>query len=296
MESIVYLNGSLVALANAKISISDQGFLYGYGLFQTVRAYHGKMFFLDRHIKRLYDAAEVIGMQHKLDGLDLEKACVETLTANKLKEARVRLTVTNGDSAALPWTDAGGAPSIVVTAVPYTPFTVEKYATGFRVGIASVRRARQSVVSSMKSINYLLNVMARMEAAEKGLDETILLNDGGYIAEGGGSNIFFVAGGELLTPSADSGIIPGVTREVIIEMAAGMDIKVKEGDIGPEALGSFDEAFMTNALIEVMPVVSVNDENGKVISIGGGKPGKVTRRLMAAYREKVERETMDTDI
>ena len=291
MAEIVYINGALVPRAKAHISVSDHGFLYGYGLFQTMRAYHGKLFLLDRHLKRLYEAAEVIGMRQKLDGIDLEKACAETLKANKLKEARMRLTVTNGESAALPWTDAGGEPNIVVTAVPYTPFTAGKYARGFKVGMATVRRARQSVVSSLKSINYLLNVMARMEAAANGMDETILLNDGGYIAEGGGSNIFFVEGGRLVTPSTDNGIIPGVTREVIMEMAGEMGIQVKEGDISPEALGGFDEVFMTNAVIEVMPVVSVKDEKCQMISIGGGKPGKVTQRLMAAYREMVERET-----
>jgi branched-chain amino acid aminotransferase group I len=291
MDEKIYLNGTIVPRSEARVSVADHGFLYGYGLFQTMRAYHGKLFLLDRHLKRLYEAAEVIGMRQKLDGIDLEKACVEALQANKLKEARVRLTVTNGESAALPWTDAGGAPNIVVTAVPYTPFTAEKYARGFKVGIASVRRARQSVVSNMKSINYLLNVMARMEAASNGMDETILLNDGGYIAEGGGSNIFFVEGERLITPSTDSGIIPGVTREVIMEMAGEMGIQVKEGDISPKALGRFDETFMTNAVIEVMPVVLVRDESGKEIVIGGGKPGKVTQRLMAAYRERVERET-----
>src|SRR4030042_107985 len=147
MENIVYLNGSLIPRSQAHISISDHGFLYGYGLFQTMRAYHGRLFLLDRHIKRLLEAAEIIGMRKKVEGLDLEKACVETLKVNGYKEARVRLTVTNGEGVALPWTDAGGKHSVVVTAVPYTPFTEEKYAEGLKVGVvASVRRARQSVV------------------------------------------------------------------------------------------------------------------------------------------------------
>ena len=156
MENIVYLNGTLVPRSEAYISVSDHGFLYGYGLFQTMRAYNGKMFLVDRHVKRLRDAAEIIGMGPKLAGLDLEKACRETLAANKLKDARVRLTVTNGEGSALPWVDVGGAPTVVVTAVPYTPFPPQKYEEGFKVGLASVRRARQSVVSSIKSINLSL--------------------------------------------------------------------------------------------------------------------------------------------
>jgi len=291
MENIVYINGSLVPRSKAHISISDHGFLYGYGLFQTMRAYHGNLFLLGRHLKKLYAAAEVIGMRQKLHGINLEKACVETLQANKLKEARVRLTVTNGESAALPWIDAVGAPNVVVTAVPYTPFKAEKYARGFKVGIASVRRARQSVVSSMKSINYLLNVMAQMEVAGQGLDEALLLNDDGYIAEGGGSNVFFVRSSKLVTPSPDSGIIPGVTRGVVMELAEGLGIGFTEGTVGKAVFTQCDEAFMTNALIEIMPVVSVSDESGQTATIGGGKPGKVTQQLMAAYREMVKKET-----
>ena len=292
MAEIVYVNGSMVPRAKARISVSDHGFLYGYGLFQTMRAYHGKLFLLDRHLKKLYAAAEVIGMRQKLDGIDLEKACVETLKANNLKKARVRLTVTNGESVALPWIDAAGAPNVIVTAVPYTPFSEEQYRQGFKVRVASVRRMGQSVVSSMKSINYLLNVMARMEAAAQGLDETVLLNDEGYVAEGGGSNIFFVREGRLITPNVKSGIIPGVTREAVIEMAASLGITVTEGTVGIGVFRKCDEAFMTNALIEIMPVTAVRDESsGQLLAVGGGKLGKVTQRLMAAYRERVERET-----
>jgi branched-chain amino acid aminotransferase group I len=291
MEEIVYLNGSLVPRSKACISVFDHGFLYGYGLFETMRAYHGKIFLLERHTKRLSGSAEVIGLGKKLVDIDLGKACRDTLGANNLKEARVRLTVTNGESDALPWTDAGGMPTVVVTARPYTPFSAEKYGEGFRVGIASVRRCRQSVVSSMKSINYLVNVMARMEAAANGLDEALLLNDDGYIAEGGGSNVFFVKSESLVTPSLDSGILPGVTREVVRELADGLGTGVTEGTVGLGIITRCDEAFMTNAMIEVMPVVTVRDESGQVATIGSGKPGKITRRLMAAYREKVERET-----
>lgn len=291
MKELVYLNGSLVPRAEALIPVADHGFLYGYGLFETMRAYHGKIFLLEHHIKRMLNAAEIIGMGKKAAGLDLGKACDETVKANELQNARVRLTVTNGEGASLPWADAGGKPNVVVTAVPYTPFTAQKYDEGFKVGIASVRRARQSVVSSMKSINYLLNVMARMEVTARGLDEALLLNDDGYIAEGGGSNVFFVKDSKLVTPSLNSGIIPGVTREIIIELADSLGIGVSEGTVGIGAIRKCEEAFMTNAMIEVMPVTSVSDEKGQVATIGGGKPGAVTRKLMAAYKERVEKET-----
>jgi branched-chain amino acid aminotransferase len=286
MKEIVYLNGKLVPREKAHISINDHGFLYGYGLFESMRAYNGKLFLLDRHIKRLHAAAQVIGMEDKLKEIDFVKICNETVAANKLKDARVRLTVTNGDGAAAPWLDKGGKPTVVATAQPYTPFSKEKYNAGFKVGITSVRRMKQSPFSAMKSINYLLNVVARMEAAEQGLDEIILLNDAGDVAESGGGNIFFVDDNKLVTPAVDSGIIPGITREVILEIAKEMNIGVSERAISVKEIKKFDEMFMTNAIIEVMPVIRVGDD-----VIGNGKPGKITLKLMEVYRQRVRGET-----
>jgi branched-chain amino acid aminotransferase group I len=289
MEEIVYLNGSLVARSKAKISVYDHAFLYGYGLYETMRAYNGKIFLLERHIKRMRKAAKMIGLAEKLAGIDLAKACKDMLAANGLKDARLRVTVSNGESEVTPWTDNGGAPNVVVTTRAYTPFTAAKYNEGFRVAIASERRCRQSVVATMKSVNHLSSVMARMEATALGLDEALLLNDNGNIAEGGGCNVFFVESEALLTPPLDSGILPGVTREMVIEIAAEAGIKVKEADIKPGNLKKFDEAFVTNAMIEIMPVTAVREAGGQIKKIGSGKPGEITRRLMAAYREKVER-------
>jgi branched-chain amino acid aminotransferase len=292
MEEKVYLNGSLISHSKAFISISDHALLYGYGVFQGIRAYNGKLFLLDRHIKRLHDSAKVIGLEWKMAGIDFEKICNDTLAANKLMSARVRITVTNGINAAMPWVDASGEPTIIATAKPYTPIPEEKYNSGYKVGIATVRRMKQSPFSAIKSTDYLLNVVARMEATAKGWDETILLNDEGYIAEGGSGNIFFVREGKLVTPAANSGIIPGVTREVVMELAEGLSIGLTEGTVGLEIIKQCDEIFLTNANIEVMPVTAVRDESGNDIIIGNGKPGKVTRRLMEAYRERVERETV----
>ena len=289
MEEIVYLNGSLMPKSKARISVFDHAFLYGYGLYETMRAYNGKIFLLERHIKRMHNAAKTIGLAKKLAGIDLAEACKNTLEVNGLKDARLRITISNGESDAAPWTENRGAPNVVVTARPYTPFSTEKYNEGFRVGIATERRCRQSVITKMKSVNHLASVMARMEAAALGLDEALLLNADGNIAEGGGCNVFFVGAGVLTTPPLDSGILPGVTREAVIEIAAEAGIKVKESDIKPENLKRFDEAFVTNAMIEIMPVTAVREAGGRMLKVGSGKPGGTTRRLMAAYREKVER-------
>ena len=291
MEEIVYLNGSLIPRSQAHVSVYDHGFLYGYGLFETMRAYHGKIFLLGRHIKRLLDSAGIIGLSSRLSGIDLSGACVAVLQANGLEEARLRLTVSHGEADVFPWAETNNTPTVLVTARSYTPFPAEKYRQGFRVGVASVRRCRQSVVASMKSVNYLASVMARMESASQGLDEALLLNDMGFVAEGGSSNVFFVKASGLMTPSLESGILPGITREVVLELAGAPGISVTEGDVSLADLGRFDEAFLTNAMMEIMPLVAVRDEAGKDITIGSGKPGRVTRRLMAAYREMVASET-----
>jgi branched-chain amino acid aminotransferase len=292
MEEIVYLNGTLVPRSKAKISVFDHAFLYGYGLYETMRAYHGKIFLLERHMKRMLDAVAIVGLADKLAGIDLVKACKDTLDANHLQDARIRLTVSNGEADAAPWAgDATGKPTVVVTTRPYTPFSKKKYNEGFKVGIASVGRCRKSVVNTLKSVSHLGSVMARMETAAYGMDEALLLNDDGYIAEGGGCNIFFVKSDALLTPPLNSGILPGVTREVVIELAAGLGINVNEVDIRPEALERFDEAFVTNAMIEVMPVTAIREASGHMVTIGSGKPGTITRRLMQAYRERVLSET-----
>jgi branched-chain amino acid aminotransferase len=286
MKEIVYLNGKLIPRDKAYLSIGDHGFLYSFGIFQSMRAYNGKLFLLDEHIKRLHDGTKLIGLEHKLAGIDFAKICRDTLAANELKSARVRVTVTNGDNEAMPWVDPSGPPTIIGTAHPYTPMPEEKYQKGYKLGIASLRRMKQSPLSTIKSTSYLLNVVARMEGVQKGFDEIIMLNEEGYVAEGGGGNLFFVEGERLLTPSADNGLIPGVTREAVMGIAVGMGINVTEGDISPDAIKGFDEVFMTNAMIEVMPVTRVGDD-----AIADGKPGEMTRRLLEAYREKVMRET-----
>jgi branched-chain amino acid aminotransferase len=292
MSEMVYLNGKLVPRSKALISVFDHGFLYGYGLYETMRSYHGRIFLLERHIRRLLEAAEVISLKPKLAGIDLEKACRDTLAANRLESARIRVTVSNGASDVAPWTSVTDIkPTVVVTTRPFMPFPAEKYNGGFRIGIASLRRCRQSSLAGMKTVNHLDSVLARLEATARGLDETLLLNDDGYVAEGGGCNIFFVRDGRLITPALNSGILPGITREMVIELAAGLRIETTQGPVGIGIIRKCDEAFVTNAVIEIMPVREVRDQDGNAVTIGAGKPGEVTLKLSQAYREKVEKET-----
>lgn len=291
MEEKVYLNGSLVPLSEANISVQDYGFLYGYGVFETMRAYNGKIFLLERHIKRLSDSARIIGLGGKLAGIDLARACMDTLEANRMKEARVRMTVTGGESEVYPWAETGGKPTVVITARSYKPFTAEKYRQGFHAGIASVRRSRESLIPTIKSSSYLVSVIARNEAAAQGLDEALLLNNDGFIAEGGGSNVFFMKSSRLVTPSLDSGILPGITRNVVMALAEELGIIVTEGTVGIGIIRQCDEAFLTNSVMEIMPLTEVSDTSGHKAIIGEGKAGKITNQLMAAYKKKVKKET-----
>ena len=291
MEEIVYLNGTLIPRSQARMSVFDHGFLYGYGLFETMRAYHGTIFLLDRHLKRLLDSAAVIGLGTGPDSIDLTKACTDTLKANALQEARLRLTISRGEVASFPGSGSDVTPTVLVTATGYSPMPAQTYDKGFKAGVSSFRRCSQSPLSRLKSTNYLLSVLARAEAEADGLDESLLLNERDFITEGSISNVFFVANSGLITPPVESGILPGITRQVAMELAGALGINVREVDIRLEDLGHFDEAFLTNSVMELIPLVEVRDKAGKFTTIGSGKTGKITRRLMAAYREMVERET-----
>ena len=282
MEEIVYLNGSLVPLSQARLSPSDYGFLYGYGLFETMRAYSGRIFRLEKHLARLSRSAKFLGIDLESDIPDLEKALYNTLQANNLSNARIRLTLSGGEGELIPDLLPQN-PTVIIVARRYTPYPPQVYEQGFKAIVSRIRRNTQSPASVIKSLNYLDNLLARRETKLAGADEAILLNEQGFLAEGSMSNIFLVSDNTLLTPSEDSGILPGITREVILELAPSMDMKTIERKIALKELLQADEAFFTNSLIEIMPLTQVGGQN-----IGSGRAGTVTQGLIAAYKEEVE--------
>ncbi len=280
MEEIVYLNGSLMPLSQARLSPLDYGFLYGYGLFETMRAYSGRIFRLERHLARLSRSAKLLGID--LESIpDLEKALYNTLQANNLSHARIRLTLSGGEGEPLPDLVIR-VPTVLIVARSYTPYPRQVYKQGFKAIVSRIRRNTQSPASAMKSLNYLDNLLARQEAKLAGADEAILLNEQGFLAEGSMSNIFLVSDNALLTSSEDNGILPGITREVVLELAPSLGIKTRERKIALKELLQADEAFFTNSLIEIMPLTQVGGQN-----IGSGRAGAVTQRLIAAYKELV---------
>jgi branched-chain amino acid aminotransferase len=284
MAEIIYLNGRLIPRSKAKLSPFDHGFLYGYGLFETMRAYQGYIFRLDRHLARLRHSAESISLTHKLTAFDLEAACTKTLDANKLKDARLRLTVSSGEGDMTPDPGTCSNPTILITARNLVPLPSEKYESGFKVALSSMRRNSQSPLSRLKSTCYIENILARMAARAAGCDEAILLNEQGYLAEGSTTNIFLVNKDELITPSLESGVLPGITRETVLEIARASNIKTLERQVGLKELIEAEEAFVTNSILELMPLTWFE---GKPISTG--KPGKLSKELLTVYRKLVDK-------
>ena len=282
MPETIYLNGRLILRSKAKLSPFDYGFLYGYGLFETMRAYEGHIFRLERHLARLRHSAQTLGLANRLAAFDLEAACTATLEANKLKDARLRLTVSAGEGDATPDPSTCSSPTVLVTARNIVPLPSEKYELGFKAALSSLCRNSQSPLSRLKSACYMESILARMAARATRCDEAILLNEQGYLAEGSTSNIFLTSNGKLITPSLESGILPGITRETVLEIARASNIKNVERQIELKELIEAEEAFVTNSILELMPLTWFD---GK--PIGTGKPGQLTKKLIAAYKELV---------
>lgn len=284
MKQVVYLNGELVPRDEARISALDRGFLYGYGLFETVRSYGGRVFRLERHLARLMHSAEELGLASQLEPVELERAIYRTMEANAIEDARIRLTVGAGEGERELAPPASGEVTTLVV-VEKLVVSPRLYEEGVTAATVNTRRNSQSRLPAIKSLNYLEGLIARAEAAARGVDEAIMLNDRGFLSEGSSSNLFLVVAGRLATASLDSGILPGVTREAVLEVARDLGIETVEGQIPPSELLRAEEVFLTTSVREVLPVVVVD---GK--AVGDGKPGPTSRRLLAGYRELVQRE------
>lgn len=280
MAEIVYINGEMLERSEARVSAFDRGLLYGYGLFETMRSYGGRVFRLDRHLSRLARSAGMLGIGAGLDTAELGRAMYDTLSANQLSDARIRLTVTAGEgerSLSLP---ASGSLTVIIVAEELVLPPPQAYEGGIRAAIVGAARNSKSPVSAVKSLGYLESLLARSQAAAAGAEEAVMLNERGLVAECSTSNIFIVASGRLLTPSVESGILPGITREVVLELAPGLGIEASECDVAVADLLGADEAFITNSVVEILPLVEVDKR-----PIGRGKPGAITARLSGAYRE-----------
>ncbi len=278
MSEIIYLNGSLIPRSQARISVLDYGFLYGFGLFETMRAYEGQVFRLDSHLSRLARSAEILGLP--IGMTDLKDAVMATIQANQLGDARIRITVSIGEGSMVPDPSTCKQPTVLILAGDYHPYPEQIYQKGFRAVVSSIRRNSGSPLSRLKSANYLENMLVKQEARAAGVDEALCLNEKGLLAEASMSNIFLVDDGVLRTPGEESGILPGVTRGVVLELASRLGISTLKHNVRLVELSQAQEAFLTNSLIEIMPLTEIEGR-----PVGSGRPGPVTQRLMADYRK-----------
>ncbi len=284
-ELLVYINGEFVPERDAKISIFDHGFLYGDGVFEGIRAYNGRVFKLKEHIDRLYDSAKAIDLQIPVTKSEFMEIILETLRKNRLRDAYIRPIVTRGIG------DLGldprkcEKPSIIVITKPWGKLYGDLYERGLTAVTVGVRRISfDALPPNIKSLNYLNNILAKIEANAKGGDEAIFLDRNGYVSEGSGDNIFIVKNGVVMTPPTINNL-KGITREVVIEIIEKLGIPFKETNLGLYDLYTADEVFVTGTAAEIAPIVIIDGRK-----IGDGRPGELTKKLMEEFRKLTETE------
>ncbi len=281
--SVIWMNGKLVAPEQATVSIFDHGVLYGDGVFEGLRQYSGRVFRLTDHIKRLYASARAIRLDIPYRAEDLTAAINDTLQANKLTDAYIRLVVTRG-AGSLDISPANcGTPGVFIIAGRIAMYSEETYRQGMAIVTASTPRIAAAALSPrIKSLNYLNNILAKWEAIDAGVAEAVMLNHLGFVCECTADNIFIVRDGQLITPAEESGILLGVTRGVVLELAETAGIPTRQTNLTRYDLYTADECFLTGTGAEIVPVVSVDKR-----SIGNGKPGTMTRQLTDAFHQYV---------
>jgi branched-chain amino acid aminotransferase len=277
----VYINGKLYDKADAKISVYDHGLLYGDGVFEGIRVYNGKVFRLTQHVDRLFSSARAIGLEIPYDKNQMAEAIQSTVRANDKRDGYIRAVVTRGAGSLGLDPRKTTDPQIIVIVDDITMYPRELYENGMAIAsVATIRNHPSALNPRIKSLNYLNNIMAKMEAIQAGCLEAVMLNHKGEVAECTGDNIFVVVKGELLTPPKDAGILEGVTRGAIIELARSAGMTVHEAAFSRHDIYTADECFLTGTAAEVVPVVKCD---GRVI--GTGKPGPVTRKLGERFHE-----------
>lgn len=281
MSIQVYIDGKFYPKEEAKISVFDHGFLYGDGVFEGIRAYNGRVYKLTEHLDRLYDSAKSIWLEIPISWQEMEEVVLEACRLNNLKDAYIRLVVSRG------YGDLGLDPrkckkaTVVCIADTISLYPPEVYTVGMKVISVGTRRNPVDTLSpQIKSLNYLTGIMAKISAINLGYPEVIMLNSQGYVCEGTGDNIFIIKKGKIVTPPAHLGILPGITRDSVMQMARDLGYTVEEGVFTLHDVYTADEMFLTGTAAEVIPVISADSR-----TIGDGKPGAITTKLIGRFRE-----------
>ncbi len=282
-EPLVYLDGEFVPASEAKVSVFDHGFLYGDGVFEGIRAYAGRIFRLEAHIKRLYESAKAIQLEPPVTPERMMELTAEAVRRNGLKDAYIRLVLSRGKG------DLGldprkcSKPSLIIIADAIQLYPEEFYEKGLRVITVSTRRNHPSALNpAIKSLNYLNNILAKLELNRAGVPEGLMLNTEGFVSEATGDNVFLVKDQALITPPPAAGMLVGITRQAVMELAQEAGYGVSERLFTLLEVYTADEVFLTGTAAEVIPVVEVDAR-----PVGDGKVGKITSELIAAYRRLV---------
>jgi branched-chain amino acid aminotransferase len=286
MANYIYLNGELVPPERAVVSVFDHGLLYGDGVFEGIRGYNGRLFRLDEHLHRLYDSAHALYMQIPLPVAEMKQAVVDTVRANDLRECYIRLVVTRGPG------DLGldprkcGTPTVFIIADKIELYPQRYYDEGLHVITCTTRRTSPEALDpSIKSLNYLNNILAKIETIHAGVPEGIMLSADGYVAECTGDNFFAVQHGRVLTPPVSVGNLAGITAGVAMELLREMDVPVAVENFRLLTVYTADELFLTGTAAEIVPVVKVDGRQ-----IGDGKPGPITAQLHDRYHRLTQSE------
>ena len=280
---IIYIDGKFYPEEEAKISVFDHGLLYGDGVFEGIRAYEGRIFKLEEHLARLEDSAKAILLKLPLSRKEIEKAVLETCQKNKMKSGYLRLVVTRGKGYLGLSPDRCKKPTIIIIASDLELYPEKYYREGLKVVTgATWRQSPAALDPGIKSLNYLNNILAKIEGQLAGAQEVILLNPQGLVSECSGDNIFFIRHGALITPKLSSGALNGITRATVLEIAREAGWEAREDDVRRYDLFTCEEMFLTGTGAEIVPVVEVD---GRLV--GDGKPGKKTADLMKRYHKLV---------
>jgi branched-chain amino acid aminotransferase len=275
----IFIDGKFCSERDAKVSVFDHGLLYGDGVFEGIRAYNGRVFKLQEHIDRLFYSAKAILLDIPMTHAEMIRATVETIRANKLRDCYIRLVVTRGIGTLGLNPRNCKKPSVIIIAGKIQLYPEEYYQRGLDiVTVPTTRNLHNSINPAIKSLNYLNNILAKIEANNAGVEEAIMLNADGFVAECTGDNIFIIKNGALFTPPLSAGALYGITRQTVIELAESLGVKVAEPNLTRYDLFNADECFITGTAAEVVPVVKID---GRII--GTGKPGALTLKLSKEY-------------
>ena len=280
-DAKIYIDGKFYSEASAKVSVLDHGLLYGDGIFEGIRFYNGRVFRLEEHLARLWDSARSICLEIPMSMRNMTEAVLETIRQNRLRDGYIRLLVTRGvGNLGLNPTQCK-YPSVIIIAATIALYHEDFYRKGLSIVTVATRRSNPASLNpAVKSLNYLNNVMARIEANLASADEALMLNDAGNVAECTADNVFIIRHGQIFTPPTTAGALEGITRSVVSEIAGEFDIKVIEADFTRHDIFVADECFLTGTAAEIVPVVKAD---GRII--GNGKPGPITTRIIARFRE-----------